>query len=434
MAEHPSIYNTVEIQKDGTVVDFRLATASITFYEDILAPAVTCKIEVADTGSSLVFKGDSTATSLYDGLKVRCGELVRVSIAPNSKNTSGIDLISKPLYVNSVRDVLRDKNKEFFTLNLTTRPGFENEYQGVVGLYPKDARVSDHVQSIIGDKFPSYANNVDIDQTANTLGFHGNSRKPFQVLIDLASKSTDSTSITKSSGYLFFQTLEGFKFKSVNGLMSQEPKFSYTYSEAKPETGTVNEFVILKANIIKNQDLISNMRKGAFAVEKKFFDPITFSVSSNVSGGRYSGKDYLNKEGYENLGNIVKESDIKLDDSPVSLTELPTKTITAVRDYGTTDRGVTQEVSKDIEQFAAQRNIRYNTLFSQILEVVVPSNTNIHAGDIIECIFPKMTSNDRSDLDYEQNSGPYMVKEVAHRFTSRGSYTAMKLIRDGFGL
>jgi hypothetical protein len=71
-------------------------------------------------------------------------------------------------------------------------------------------------------------------------------------------------------------------------------------------------------------------------------------------------------------------------------------------------------------------------LFTQILSVTVPSNTNLRAGDIIECLFPKTTISTKKEFD-EQQSGLYMIKALCHHFDTEGSYTSMKLIRDTFG-
>jgi len=71
-------------------------------------------------------------------------------------------------------------------------------------------------------------------------------------------------------------------------------------------------------------------------------------------------------------------------------------------------------------------------LFTQVLTMTVPSITNLRAGDIIECQFPKTTTSKKKEFDPEQ-SGLYMIKALCHHFDSTGSYTSLKLIRDTFG-
>jgi hypothetical protein len=64
--------------------------------------------------------------------------------------------------------------------------------------------------------------------------------------------------------------------------------------------------------------------------------------------------------------------------------------------------------------------------------MTVPLNTNLQAGDIIECKFPKITSDKAKTYD-EEESGLYMIKELCHHFDSEISLTSMKLVRDTYG-
>jgi hypothetical protein len=64
--------------------------------------------------------------------------------------------------------------------------------------------------------------------------------------------------------------------------------------------------------------------------------------------------------------------------------------------------------------------------------MTVPCNTDLRAGDVITCEFPKISSGDSEELDSD-TSGKYIIKELCHHFDPRNSYTSMKLVRDTFG-
>ena len=59
-------------------------------------------------------------------------------------------------------------------------------------------------------------------------------------------------------------------------------------------------------------------------------------------------------------------------------------------------------------------------------------NTNLRAGNIIECEFRQVSTGKEDPDPYE--SGLYMIKELCHHFDSEGSFTALMLVRDTFGL
>ena len=70
-------------------------------------------------------------------------------------------------------------------------------------------------------------------------------------------------------------------------------------------------------------------------------------------------------------------------------------------------------------------------LFKKV-KAAIPSNTNLKAGNLIQCQFPSI-SRDKEGSPDEEQSGLYMIKELCHFFDSNGSYTSMKLLRDTFG-
>ena len=76
--------------------------------------------------------------------------------------------------------------------------------------------------------------------------------------------------------------------------------------------------------------------------------------------------------------------------------------------------------------------MRYNQIFTQVIEIQIPLNTNLTAGSIIRCVFPQLSKVKRKQPDPEI-SGLYMIKELAHYFDGKGSYTKLKIVRDSFG-
>ena len=77
--------------------------------------------------------------------------------------------------------------------------------------------------------------------------------------------------------------------------------------------------------------------------------------------------------------------------------------------------------------------MRYNALLTQTVSMMIPCNTNLSAGDVIDCKFPKISSEDENELDSEV-SGAYIIKELCHHFEPNSSYTSLKLVRDNFGI
>jgi len=117
----------------------------------------------------------------------------------------------------------------------------------------------------------------------------------------------------------------------------------------------------------------------------------------------------------------------------VDLSKFPSQIIMDTRDIGTANAGVSRKDNQDPKLFVSQRKMRYNTLFSQSITIQVPLNTRLHAGDLVECVFPSIGDSEVTQPDRTQISGIYMIKELCHHYDTQASYTSMMLIRDTFG-
>lgn len=442
MSLKPSIYDTIEVvASDGRTADIRFASVSIDYYEDILCPTISAKIQIADSGGSIKLNDTNEEVSLYDGMKLRGGERVNLIIEPNSSTNQRLDFASfKPLYVRGIKNVMREESREFFELHLVSREATENEVTFLKRSFSKEKTIKDHAVDIINESFNA-PGRVEVDDTSNTLGFIGNNMKPFEALTKLASKACPAISQNASAGFFFFQVRDGFKFKSIDNLVDSEPVAEYVYTEQQytpstfvptPELPSL-DMKIIKFEVLQNQDLVKNLKKGAYSTERRFFDPSNFLVTTPKRGrSQFTGEDYTSI--VKNLGGEFALDSIKLSDAASDFTKIPSMILTETVDRGTVEKeNVTKDENQQIEQIYAQRRMRYNTLFTQRISILVPLNTNISAGDSIICNFPKISNNHRVEVDTENISGKYLVKELCHHFDPRGSWTSMMIVRDTFG-
>jgi hypothetical protein len=438
-----SIYETLTIEsRDGKkTVDVRLGTVSIDYYEDIFSPNITATIVVVNTGNTVpksdnqgnsdlvCMVPDGEMQSIYQGLPLRGGERVTLKIAGNSPTNPGLDFatdLENNLYVSKIGNVLSENQREVFVAHLTSKEAIINETVSVTKKY--DSPISTSAENII-EEFIRTKKPVEIDKSSNKYAFLGNSRKPFSILVTLASKAVPEISKEDATaGFVFFQTKDGFFFKSLDSLITKEPKATYTYTEInRSRDQRDNDFNILTYNTSSNQKLLENLRMGAFATERVVFDPLTFEITFQDHTQDEYGK------GMKNLGEKITSPKFSFSDSAeLDLGKIPSRTVFSIKDIGTFNPNVSTDQNADTLKFQAQALVRYNSLFTQVLSVTVPSNTNLRAGDIIECLFPKTTTSTKKEFD-QQQSGLYMIKALCHHFDTEGSYTSMKLIRDTFG-
>ncbi len=436
-AAKKSIYDTVLIEANDQKKRIELKESVIAFeyYEDIFSPVVTAKLKIVNTGNSSSTEKDTSKQSLYNGLPLRGGERLALKLKPNTKSNIGLDFASKVedyFYVSSITDVIAETQKESFTLHLVPREAITNETVRVTRKYPTSLSIDGSVEKILKEVLQTKKIGK-LDKTSNKYGFIGNMRKPFTILTWLASKSVPTVSKDGTAGFLFYQTKEGFNFRSIDEMNKEKSKATYVYSEAvesyTPDNQKVNnDFKILNYFIDRNQNLIEKLRLGTYASYRMFFNPLDFKFS-NPEEGVFKQSDYAKST--ENLGDRLKLPKIS-DGSDKTLGDVPSRMITQILDVGTLEQEVSTDKNSDPQKYQSQSLMRYNSLFTQQLNVIVPLNTNLSAGNIIECNFPKISSSDKKEFDQE-TSGLYMIKELCHHFDTESSYTSMKLIRDTFG-
>jgi len=421
----------LESNDQQRTVDLTLGAISIDYYEDIFSPTITAKVRVINTGNSIVGENDKLQ-SIYNGLPLRGGERLRMKVLDRGDGKPGLDFSESPenyLYVSSITDVISDSQKESFLLNLVSREAITNETTRVAKKY--NTTISQSVTSILNEIIQT-TKTIDAEETQNPYAFIGNQRKPFTTLIWLASKAVPVSSGDATAGFLFYQTKDGFKFKSIDGLIAQEPKATYTYSNVNVNEQEVNtDGKILNYTIDKNQNLIEKLRLGAYSSYRIFFDPLYGSITS-------PGKQVYGLSNYSSsMKNLGTNGELSLptlsEGSNVSLGDTPTRIFTKMLDVGTTEVGVGTATNADPEKYQSQAIMRYNLLLTQSVSMMVPCNTNLNAGDVIQCVFPKISSEDTDEIDTD-TSGKYIIKELCHHFEPNRSYTSLKLIRDNFGI
>ena len=440
MSIKKSLYDELILESNDRSRSVGLIGGAILFeyFEDVFSPTITAKIKIVDNGNVIASQDnpDGDKQSIYNGLPLRGGERLSLKIAGNSSTNPGLDFskrVEDYFYVSSITDVISESNRESFTLHLVSREAITNETVRVGKKFKVDTRISDSVENILKDYLKT--NKIGkIDKSSNKYGFIGNLRKPFTILVWLASKGVPEKSGSVTAGFLFYQTQDGFQFRSIDDLLDQSPKATYTYTQSQESYSEKdekinNDFNILNYYVEKNQNLIEKLRLGTYASHRMFFNPLDFSFS-RPEDGIFKREKYAGKT--NNLGGQIKLPPLS-DGSDLTLGDVPTRIITAVYDVGTLDPATSTEINSNQSLYQSQSLLRYNILFTQTLSIIVPSNTNLRAGDIIECKFPKITQSDAKEYDTE-TSGLYMIKELCHHFDINRSYTSMKLIRDTFGI
>lgn len=415
----------IESTDGETKVDVTNSIIFIDYFEDILSPCVTMEIHLFNS------------SSLLNILPIRGGERVAISLdtAFGEFELDGVN----SMYVYKASGMNQSTTSEMFKLSLVSREGLTNETVRCQKKY--NGNIKTTVESILKDvlKTEKYKEE-NIEGTANSYSFIGNQKKPFHILTWLCPKATPQYSggvsggnrdgLAKgTAGYLFFENKDGFNFKSIDNLVSNAQLGQassdlkdipyYFFTEINEQNKAVNDFKILNYNFEKNIDLMKSLRVGMYANKTYFYD----LYSNTLDQYTY----YLKSEIKNKLGT---NDSIPV---PEGFEESVTRVMFRTSDRGVLDNeGVTNDSGRDVADMAKSFS-RYNILFTQALNMNVPCNVNLKAGDVIYAEFPAIERTDKKGPDEDQ-SGYYLIKEVRHHFEAQQVVSSLRLIRDSYGL
>ena len=419
--------------KSGKAIDISNGLIELNYYESILSNHISASIIFGESGNS-VGEGKNKK-ALIDGLPVRGGEPVRIRIVDKQNNE--LKFIGKDaFYVNRVKGVSPTTKKSVAQFDLCTKGFLSNEMSRVRKRY--SGKISESVKKITKDVLK--IEKVDIEQTSNSYNFIGNERKPFYTLTWLGTKSIPTEKYGNTAGFFFFQTQEGYQFKSADTLVgptkgggSADSKNSKKFEYTDTDKGRGGYGKIIHYNINSNIDLQDKLAVGAYDNVSHFFNPYTFKVDTqefNIS---------------KQAGGGVKTAGTELDFVMEEFRQEknPTRGMTMVLDVGTLPPGEDaqkqidhwkskeDETNDKIKQRVVQSIMRYNQLYSVSVDIMIEGDFSLKAGDTIYCEFPDLGS--ETKRPNPKSSGIYLISSLCHKVTPSRCYTSLNLIRDSFG-
>jgi hypothetical protein len=424
----PSFIDKIDIvsNKDQSKnVSVAGGTIRLMYYESILQDSVRATVTFADTGNSIDNK------TVIEGLPMIGEEKVFLKFTDNNKKT--LDLV---LYINKVTPLANETNKSMIQIDLASKEFIMNEKVRLNTRF--DGKISDYIETILtSPNFLGTEKKCEIEPCSNNYNFCGNNKKPFYTMNWLSTKTVPDLpdAYGNTAGYFFFETSEGFKFKSIDSMLSQEKKKSIIYNQTPDSRGAnipagydVKALDYSKDNRV---DVQEKLKMGAFSTRTVLFDPfncyyevITPNAKEKEKSLKLGGKELpvlnpeFNKEGAN------KEF---------------TRTQYMLLDKGTLPTGDSKEqINKSTEQNFDPKNIlnqstmRYNQLFTSEVKITIPGDFSLHAGDAIFMDAPPENAKKNDEVN-KQDSGLYIIADLCHYISPKETYTKLILVRDSVG-
>lgn len=420
MAENKTGFRQFSVQplkSEVKQIDLRKGIISFEYYEDILSPTITARVVF-----SSVDIVDGNNKPYDDDMPIYGGEGVVFDIeVPDFPN---LDFTKQGMVV---RKISADKTgrQGIYVLELVSKEVITNETTRVVRRYETPIQTS--VEEIL--KLLKTTKEIQTDPTSNKYVFIGNTRRPFDVIIWLCPKSVPSDNGTP--GFFFYETQDGYKFLSANNLLigggGKYDKIFRQREKAELPGDKSNNFKIFTSNITKNNDIMMSLRMGMYNNASIFYQmwenkylPVVFNLKTDSQHG-YAGR----------LKTSSKNSEAPI--LPDGLENYTSRYLVRTLDAGALTKAGKLEDFPNLPKYQAISAVRYSLLYSQVLNIHIPLNTELRAGQLIECEIPRPTS-DQKKKNYESTAtGKYVIASLCHKINEANQgYTSLALIKDSY--
>lgn len=420
----------ISLGSDGTILtDFE-------YRESILSETITCKVTFSDVGQYRT--SDGTTKTVMEGMPLQYGEDVKIRLKDLNHDVT----LNLKMQIRNATQIYKDTTKSLVTLDLVSEEAILNYKKPVRRKY--NGKISDTIKSILTDKeLLNTKKNIDgIEETFNSLNIIGNQRRPFYFCKWLACYSVPTTekATGNTAGFFFFETSEGFKFKSIDKMFSPEGKKikSFAYNQTiDTSTGYYGKILELEPPS-PGGDLLKKLEAGTYSTRTILFNPFNCYYEV-INPNSHATSDYPGSEknlvkGGKNLPKINPKFNVEGKNKDFSRTKY------YMLDVGVLPSGsVGQQISKSKEQNFDPKNVlnqstmRYNQFFSSKTEITLYGDFSLHAGDLIDIRPPELSNKETKEMD-KQLAGYYVIADICHYYNlTDGCFTKITAVKDSIG-
>ena len=418
-----SNYKVLQIAKPerGIVVDTRGRVVGFDYYESVYSPMVTASMTEIDAGGTVTNTNGIRGT-LKDALPIEGNEDVFFNISTAYKDLNftktPMKTLGSPLNIDA-------NTKQVTNITMVSKYAFDNANTTLSKVY-QEAPISDVVEKIL-DELNVPKDKRDIEKTSTLDKVVGNHEPPLDVILGLCKKSTPANG--KDPGYFFFETQDGFKFKSIDTLINEgiesfknddyrdtHTYYYFTSPQANLDNDT-NDFKVLFPPVVKrDQNKLQAIKHGQFNC-------------------RICTINTLTQEYDEKIVNLLSNSNLGKKQKNTANSKNFSKSYTYVVNPGANEKGVSEQVINSPSSYEPMANMRYSLLHAQLVDIQIPCNALLQAGDVIKLMIENITQDNKLDqINNEHRSGYYLILHLCHHFDSSNSFTSLTLARDTYGL
>jgi hypothetical protein len=405
----------------GQRIELKKLLVEMSYYEDIYSFAVSGYITLVD------------AQGFVELMRITGNEFIEINFGKVKNGPNSTDQLYR-VYKMGGRKPSGNMNSEVYTLYFCSEELMLSE-QTKVGKSFKGAKISDMITNIVTDKLKVPSAKIGkIEETTGIYDFILPKFKPFEAISWLSTYARPKATGTLGADMLFFETKEGFNFRSLQSMFKDDIYATYKY-EAKnldDKTQSFQEKVttVLSYEISKPYDMLNEINSGTLANRLISIDPLTrkhnvtdfdyskFKAQAQTLNGNAPLNELTNRLG--KTENTSYEGTLKLAFGNSNQQNTP---------YIKQQGGVAKDIF--LEAYVPNRTAQISLANYTTLKAAIPGDPGLTAGKTVQFnLLSLKPSTSKKELD-KFYSGKYLVTAVRHVITSSGAYqTIIELCKD----
>jgi len=435
-SSHDFVINFLELESfDNKIYDISLHLVEYTYEESLFHPFLHGTIlflDSVDYSGYLPIIGEERIKSSF----TRPDE--------NSKSGELLDPIEFDLSVytcrgKTVQSFGAGKTQSYF-LKYISDGKIENHGKKVFKKF-RNMKYSEMVQKIHQEFLSSDGSTIEIEETYGEYSFFIQNLSPFEAIKRIAQRSVSNEN--NGYNYVFYRDSEGYKFKTLSSLASQEPVLTVSYSPKNFQNSINSDlYSVSSYEDLTEIDTLNSITSGEITSSLLTVDPVRRKFYLNASDLRGDAGTAIHN--YPVLKNSKWEDFPHMRDSKPYI-ETSKKFVnpianlhTLITDFGHKDTEYISQRDNDIyisepEEYYSQKRSHFSQMHSNVMKITLSGHPDVKAGSVIKFNLPEVsgtsTKEKQSELD-KYLQGHYLVTEVAHILKTDGYKMNIKMIKD----
>lgn len=398
----------VFLSNKDKILDIKELIAEVNIYESINSANISADIVVSDN------------KNILESFPIVGGEFLTIYVGTNSDNYT-LDFVVYKIDSKAIQE-----KSQVYILRLCTKDTITNETSRFSRRFKRKFS-----ETIVKDLLKNYiktTKKIDVDQSIYPLNFVNPNWRIFDLITWMARKSTSIKNV-QSVGYLFYETLQGYHYKSIDVLFSQRSKNEnkpFTYVPAKTTTDADKNYRIVKYISESYFDVLEQSRMGALShyTERIDFGSRTKTLTKSTLSSIWKHMSHLGG------GNIPNHMDNEIFNQPSRIIYTPI--INQLFGESIVFDGDDDKINKLIDRSV----YRYISMDFFTINIEIPGNLGIRAGDVYTLNIPSPNPDSNANRNRQTDnglSGNWMCHSIKTQIGRTSATSIVRLCRDSVG-